>query len=173
VAATEVCLTERLDLRPIAGSDLGDLHRIRRDPRNRVYIPAGPDEGLDATSAWIERFGARWQTNAVGFWTVRLRATGRVVGVGGIDRRAAFWNLYYVIDVDHQGLGYATELARAACRMAGALDPSLPLVAWIHAQNDASQSVARHLGLRDYGLRERDRWNGQPMHLWSGREPPG
>ena len=60
-----------------------------------------------------------------------------MVGVGGVDRRAAFWNLYYVIDVDHQGFGYATELARAGAQAAAALDPSLPLVAWIHAGNDA------------------------------------
>jgi RimJ/RimL family protein N-acetyltransferase len=62
----------------------------------------------------------------------------------------------------------------AAPRAAAAVDPGLPVVAWIHEGNVASQAVARHLGLRDYGLREADHWKGEPMHYWADRGPvPG
>ncbi len=168
---TEALLTDRLDLRAIALGDLDALHHIRGNPRNCGYLPGGPHEDVEITRAWITRFGGRWDAHGIGYWTVRLRATGRVMGVGGADRRAAFWNLYYLIDADHQGHGYATELARAAQMVAAALDPKLPLTAWIHGGNIASQAVARRLGLHDYGLLERDHWKGQPMHLWSDREP--
>lgn len=163
--------TDRLDLRPIAMSDLTVLHRIRTNPRNCVYLPTGPDENVDATRAWIERSGTRWDANHIGYWCVRLSATGGVIGAGGVDRRPAFWNLYYLIDSDHWGRGYATELARAAQSTALALDPHLPLVAWIHIDNIASQAVAKHLGLNDYGLLERDHWKGHPMHYWADRAP--
>jgi RimJ/RimL family protein N-acetyltransferase len=167
----DAVLTERLELRPVVVGDLAAVHRMRGDPRNCAYLPDGPHEDADVTSAWIERFGTRRDTFGMGYWTARLRANGQVVGIGGVDRRKAFWNLYYLIDADCQGHGYATELARAGQQVAVALDPALPLVAWIHADNAASQAVAWHLGLSDYGLREPEHWNGQPMHCWSDREP--
>lgn len=46
-----------------------------------------------------------------------------------------------------------------------------PVVAWIHEENAASQAVARHLGLADYGQREPQHWDGEPMHLWADRQP--
>jgi RimJ/RimL family protein N-acetyltransferase len=66
---------------------------------------------------------------------------------------------------------HCKELALAAHREAAIADPDLPMVAWIHEQNAASQAVARHIGLSDYGLREPQRWNGEPMHYWADREP--
>ena len=97
-----------------------------------------------------------------------------MIGVGGAECRPGFWNLFYLVDADFWGNGYATELARAAQRAAGAVDPELPVVAWIHEDNAASQAVARHLGLKDYGLLEAFHWKGEPMHCWADREPaPG
>ena len=60
---------------------------------------------------------------------------------------------------------------RAAQRAARDADPDLPLAAWIHPDNLASQAVARHLGLTDCGLREAAHWRGVPMHYWADRAP--
>jgi RimJ/RimL family protein N-acetyltransferase len=164
-------LTDRLDLRSVAISDLADLHRIMADPRNLVYMPAEPLQSAGAAGAWIERYVSRWHVNGLSYWTIRLRATGAVIGVGGAERRQEFWNLYYLLDVSYWGRGYGTELARAAQRAAAALDPDLPLVAWIHEKNLASHAVARHLGLTDFGLLEADHWKDAPMHYWADSEP--
>jgi RimJ/RimL family protein N-acetyltransferase len=167
-------LTDRLDLRAMTPGDLEPLHQLMSDPHNCAFIPEGPMESLEATGAWIERFSARWAVNGLGYWTVRLRTTSVVIGVGGAERRRWFWNLYYLFDRSHWGHGYATELARAAQRAAVALEPDLPVIAWIHKDNGASRAVARHLGLTDYGQREPQHWTGQPMHYWADREPaPG
>jgi RimJ/RimL family protein N-acetyltransferase len=167
-------LTDRLDLRPVTLGDLDPLHRIMSDPRNCRYIPEGPKESLEASQEWIERFSARWAVNALGYWTVRLRADGAVIGAGGAERRMRFWNLYYLLDHGCWGCGYGTELALAAQREAVALAPELPVVAWVHEENAASQGVARHLGLTDYGRLEPHHWDGEPMHLWADRLPaPG
>jgi RimJ/RimL family protein N-acetyltransferase len=163
--------TNRLDLRAMTPDELDFLHPIISDPRNCGYVPEGPKESLDASRAWIERFSARWAANGLGYWVVRLRATGTVIGVGGAERRAKFWNLYYLLDRNYWGHGYGTELALAAQSQAAALEPDLPLVAWIHRDNAASQAVARHLGLTDYGLLEPRHWDGQPMHCWADRQP--
>jgi RimJ/RimL family protein N-acetyltransferase len=141
------------------------------DPCNCVHIPEGPRDSLQASRAWIERFSARWTAVGLGYWTVRLRDTGAVIGVGGAERRPRFWNLYYLLDRSYWGRGLGTELALAACREAASADPALPVVAWIHRQNAASQAVARHVGLKDYGLLEPHHWNGEPMHYWADREP--
>lgn len=167
-------LTERLDLRAIDAGDLDALHRLTSDPVYSDHVPGGLQETPENTRAWIERFRGRWDAVGLSYWTVRLRATGEVIGVGGAECRPGFWNLFYLVDADFWGNGYATELARAAQRAAGAVDPDLPVVAWIHEDNVASQAVARRLGLKDYGLLEAFHWKGEPMHCWADREPaPG
>jgi RimJ/RimL family protein N-acetyltransferase len=163
-------LTERLDLRAIAVPDVEAIHRIMADPRTRAYIPGGAHDSAATTRAWVERYSVRWEANDIGYWTIRLPGTGHVIGVGGVDRRQDFWNLYYLFDPACWGRGYATELARAAQQTATAIDSELPLAAWIHADNVASQHVALRIGLRDYGRLEAEHWKGEPMHYWSDRE---
>jgi RimJ/RimL family protein N-acetyltransferase len=151
--------------------DLSLLHPIISKPRHREYLPEGPTQSVEVSREWIERFSARWAVNGLGYWTVRLRTTGAAIGVGGAERRPRHWNLYYLLDQSHWGRGYATELALAAQREAHETAPELPVVAWIHANNAASQAVASHLGLTDYGQREPQHWNGDPMHYWSDHPP--
>ena len=166
--------TDRLDLLAVTLDDAAAVHRIVADPRHSEYMPDGQMATEQATLAWLERRVSRWDTGGLGYWTVRLSATGELIGIGGAERRPGFWNLYYLIDQAHWGRGYATELARATQRTAAGLDPELPLVAWIHSGNAASEAVARHLGLTDYGLLEPGHWNGEPMHCWADRDPaPG
>jgi RimJ/RimL family protein N-acetyltransferase len=164
-------LTERLDLRAVDVDDVAALHRFTSDPRYSEYLPGGLQETPEETRAWIERFRGRWEVSGLSYWTIRLRSDRSVIGMGGVERRAAFWNLFYLLDASQWGRGYATELGRAAQRAAAEVDPGLPFVAWIHEDNVTSHAVARRLGLTDYGLLEADHWNGQPMHYWADREP--
>src|SRR5271170_7205626 len=120
-------LTDRLDLRAVNVGDLGTLHRMTSDPVYSEHVPGGLQETPGDTLAWIERFRGRWDASGLSYWTVRLRATGKVIGVGGAERRPGFWNLFYLVDADHQGRGYATELGCAAQRAAAAVDPDLPV----------------------------------------------
>ncbi len=164
-------LTDRLDLRPIRLGDLDPVHRLLSDPGNFRHVPEGPKDSLEASRAWIEHYVARWADAGLSYWTVRLRGTGAVIGVGGAERRPKFWNLYYLLDRRCRGRGYATELALAAQREALALASELPITAWIHEQNAASQAVARRLGLTNYGELAPGHWDSGPMHCWADRQP--
>ena len=164
-------LTDRLDLRPLTATDLHALHLIVADPRNSELMPGGVQRDAEVTRAWIERFGGRWESNGLGYWTVRLRSTAEVIGVGGADRRPQFWNILYWVDHRHWGHGYGTEIACAASSAAALVAPDVPLAGWIHERNLASQSVALRIGLQDFGPLEPEHWNGEPMHYWADRAP--
>ncbi len=83
---------------------------------------------------------------------MRERAASRVIGFGGAQRHASgAWNLNYRIATEAQGRGYATELARAAQAAAAHVDPTVPVIAWVAADNLPSRRVAERLGLTDQG----------------------
>src|ERR1700733_12938379 len=140
-------LSGRLELRTVAPAYIGAPHRLTSDPVHSDHIPGGLQETPESTRSWIERFRGRWDITGLSYWTVRVRATGEVIGIGGAECRPGFWNLFYLLDSGFWGSGYATELARAAQRAAQSVDPDLPLVAWIHEDTVPSQGVAHRAGL--------------------------
>jgi RimJ/RimL family protein N-acetyltransferase len=148
-------LTERLDLRvPDPLADLDALFPIFSDPAGWWYDPAGRHVDPDTSRSWLERAAARFDADGLSYWTVRLRADASVIGVGGAQRQlSGAWNLHYRFGTGHQGLGYATELSRAAVAAALAVDPTVPIIAWVAPDNAPSRRVAERIGLIDRGLR--------------------
>jgi RimJ/RimL family protein N-acetyltransferase len=152
--AFEHVVTERLELHAVSMADLAPLFTINNDPATWVHAPEGRHTTADRTRVWIERAAARWRTDGLSYWSVRLRADGSTIGVGGVQRHAdGNWNLYYRLAPAQWGCGYATELSRAAVDAAVAMDPEAPVVAWIIDQNVASRKVAERLGFKNYGER--------------------
>jgi RimJ/RimL family protein N-acetyltransferase len=165
-------VTERLELRGVGAQDLDALYTLNADPEVWHHLPEGRHSRPGITQAWIDRCARHWELGGVSYWMARDRETGEVIGVGGAQRHApGFWNLYYRLVRAHWGSGYATELSRAAIRVAGEHDPGIPVVAWIHAHNAGSRAVAERLGLHDYGLRTKPS-DDEPMHAYADRELP-
>jgi RimJ/RimL family protein N-acetyltransferase len=146
-------LTERLDLRrPDPCGDLRDLFAIFSDPDGWWYDPPSRHVDQARTRDWLSRAASRFDSDGLSYWTVRLRANGTIIGVGGAQRqRTGAWNLNYRIATAHQGNGFATELGRAAYAAASAVDASVPFIAWIAEHNLPSRRVAERLGLTNYG----------------------
>jgi RimJ/RimL family protein N-acetyltransferase len=146
-------MTDRLDLRcPDPERDLDNLFAIFSDPEGWWYDPDGRHRERARTKDWLTRAAARFDTDQLSYWTVRQRDGGTVIGVGGAQRqRTGAWNLNYRIAAAHQGHGYATELGRAACAAATAVDSDVPVIAWIAERNAPSGKVAERLGLKSYG----------------------
>lgn len=163
-------LTERLELRAVGPEDLADLYAVNSDPAVWRHDPGGRHTSPGVTEAWIGRHTDRWTSDGVSYWMARHRESGELIGVGGAQhQKPGFWNLYYRLARAHWGYGYATEISRAAVRIARERDPELPVIAWIHAHNTGSRAVAERLGLHDYGLRP-EPWRGEPMHAYADRE---
>ena len=74
--------------------------------------------------------------------------------MGGVQRHSSGgWNLAYRIACEHWGHGFATEVGAAAIEAAHAADNTVPVIAWIVANNEPSRRVAERLGLVNYGER--------------------
>jgi len=145
-------VTDRLDLRAMEPRDADDLFPIFCDERTWWYDPPGRHVDIEQTRRYATVAAERWSAG-LSYWTVRLRATGAVIGSGGVQRHVAgSWNLNYRLAPDAQGHGYATELVRAALDVAHATDPDSAVIAWIDAHNAPSRRVAERAGLVDRGV---------------------
>lgn len=146
-------VTARLELRAMESSDVDELFAILSDPGMWTYDPPRRHTQHDQTAAYVARAAARWTSDGLSYWTVRLRDTGEVIGSGGVQAHAAgSWNLNYRIATRAQGRGLATELARTAISAAHSADPERVVVAWVDESNLASRQVAERVGLVDRGI---------------------
>jgi RimJ/RimL family protein N-acetyltransferase len=154
-------------------ADTDELFPIFSDPRGWWYAPAERHATVEVSRGFCERAAARWQSDGLSYWTVRRSADGAVIGCGGVQRhRTRTWNLSYRVATAEHGKGYASEFAAAGIAAARALDPSVPVIAWIAASNVPSRRVAERLGLREQGLRV-DANDGQQRLAYADRDLDG
>jgi ribosomal-protein-alanine N-acetyltransferase len=148
--------TERLWLDRPALDDVPALHAVHADPRTNRYNPAGSVTEAARSLAMVEEWLAHWDRYGFGYWAVRDRPAGPVIGAGGIRHHdlagEGVLNLYYRFAVAVWGLGYATELATEAVRLAARDLPGVPVVAIVHPDNAASRRVAERAGLHLTGV---------------------
>lgn len=146
-------MTARLDLRPATAADVDALYAITSDPATWQHASGSRHTDPRTTEDWISRAEARWISDGLSYWLVRLRDGADVIGIGGVQRqRTGWWNLYYRFAPRAWGHGYATELGHAALQAAHDLDNSVPVIAWVLPHNTASLRVAGRLELIDHGV---------------------
>ncbi len=141
--------TERLVLTRPALDDLDDWHSLHTDPRVWTHFPSGRYTDIDQSRSGITGAIAEWESDGLGYWSIRVDEDGPLIGTGGCRGVAAEsrWNLYYRFTPEAHGNGYATELARAAIDAANDVRPDWPVVAYMLEHNEASWRVAERLGM--------------------------
>jgi RimJ/RimL family protein N-acetyltransferase len=149
----EQTTTERLLLRAFRESDLDAVFALHNDPLASRFDPSGPLRSRDAARELLALWLADWSQRGIGYWAVERReAPGVVVGTGGLRHKEVegrpVLNLAYRLTPSTWGSGYATEVARAALKVAREHLPAVPVVAIIHPDNTPSIRVAERLGLR-------------------------
>lgn len=148
--AFEEVATERLLLRRPVHEDLGELHRIHADARTWEHRPEARHGNRAQSGRRLASWLAHWEAHGYGYWTVEHR--GRIVGFGGLMLLAGWQgrdalNLYYRLEPESWGRGYASELALAAVQLAARELPDLLVVARIRHGNERSVRVAERAGL--------------------------
>ncbi|WP_307215069.1 GNAT family N-acetyltransferase [Microbacterium sp. SORGH_AS_0888] len=140
--------TERLTLTAVAPGDISDLFTLHSDPRVWTHLPSGVYVDREQMVSDVTDYAADWQRDGLGYWTARRSDDGAVVGIGGVRRRpAGFWNIYYRLFPEHQGHGFATEIARTGMAAASAQASGLPVLAVLLERNLGSLRTAQRLGL--------------------------
>lgn len=149
--------TNRLRLRRLVPDDLDALYALYRDPEMRLYFP---QEGVsaDRTLTYEEtKEELEWFLNGhpkrpeLGLWATILKETGAFIGRCGllpwtIDGQDEV-EVAYMIDKACWGRGYGSEAARGVRDYAFGTLGLARLICCIDPENDASISVARHIGM--------------------------
>lgn len=141
--------TERLVLRPFAGSDFEPYLRAHQRPEVVRYITAD-QKPLDGPTAWrsLAMFAGHWALRGFGSWAVEEKESGQWVGRVGLHQPEPWpeTELGYLIDLPWQKKGYAVEAGRAAMDWAKRALGRQRLVSYITPGNEASVAVAKKLG---------------------------
>lgn len=143
--------TERLRLRLPEERDLDALARMHADEPTMRYMGGT----LDRAQTWrsIAMFLGHWQIRGYGLFAVEDRADGTLLGRVGFIRPEGWpgFEIGWLIGVEYQGRGYATEAATAALDWCFEQLEENHVISLIHPDNAASIRVAEKLGERPEG----------------------
>lgn len=150
VRDARIRLTARLRLEPIGPEHAEDLWRLHQDRAVAAWhggrYTVGEARGR-ATSA-----ARAWESEGVDKWMAYHRATGELVGRGGLSRAEVDGRVRLEIGwTVHSGLwgcGYATEIGRAGLAFAFGELGAGEVVAFTELHNRRSRAVMERLGMR-------------------------
>ena len=152
-----IVATERLLLRPFEPDDIAAYAAIRADADVMRHMPGGMARAATAeadAARLVPAFAAAWRKDGYGPWAVTDRATGMLLGHGGLrllPELGGETEILYLLARSAWGRGVATEIALAA-REAGFGPLGLPrLVGYAAPGNAASCRVLEKAGLTFQG----------------------
>jgi RimJ/RimL family protein N-acetyltransferase len=145
-------VTERLGLVPLRVEDAGEMAEVLGDQRLHEFIGGEPDTVAGLRERYARLVAGSPDPDKVWLnWIVRRRSDAQALGTvqATITMRdgESTANVAWVIGVDWQNQGFASEAARALVgwlRQQGANN----VVAHIHPDHHASAAVAMRAGLR-------------------------
>jgi RimJ/RimL family protein N-acetyltransferase len=167
--------TSRLWLDLPIEADVDDLHAIHSDPDSWRHFPVGRHTSRAQSAEMVTQSQWQFDTCGLGYWSVRDRPGGPVLGRGGctVVTGRMWWNLYYRFATSAQGRGYAVEMGTRAIEAARDVEPDRPVVAYLLEHNVASRRTAERLGMQ-LAWRGPDRPNPDPdavRLVYVDREP--
>lgn len=143
--------TERLVIRCLQGSDLGELSAIQAESEVMSFFPNGI-RSTEQTALDIERCQAFETQFGYSPWAVVAKESGRLIGRCGLIPQEIGGNpeveLTYLFGAEYWGMGYATEAAGAVKAHALAEFGLARVVSLIHVNNIASRRVAEKIGMK-------------------------
>jgi ribosomal-protein-alanine N-acetyltransferase len=142
-------LTERLRLEPAGPEHAADLFRLHQAEAVAEWYGEYTQEKASRRAAEL---GAAWERDGVGKWMAYDRATGDLVGRGGLSRQEVDGEerleVGWIVRPDLWGRGYATEMGRAGLSLAFDELGAEEVVAFTEPENRRSRAVMERLGMR-------------------------
>lgn len=139
--------TERLVLRPLRVSDAAEMASVLADSSLYEFTGGQPPTMSELVNRYRQQTarpataGEHWYN-----WIIRLRSRERSVGFVQATIVGDVADLAWVIGVDHQGHGFATEAANGVCGWL--VEHKVRRIeARIHPRHLASQAVAQRIGM--------------------------
>lgn len=157
-AAIPTIETERLVMKGHRLEDFEECLAMWSDPEVVRFISGKPSTREEMWSRLLRYLG-HWDLLGYGFWVVREKATGRLVGevgLGDFHREMqpplnSTFEAGWVLAPGFHGKGYATEAVRAALAWADAHHSPKRVACIIAPENAASIRVADKCGFRQFG----------------------
>lgn len=156
---TRPITTPRLILRAPTADDVASVFAIYGDPQTNRYNPSGPLADIQQAKDALERWLAHWATHGYGQWAIATQeAPERVIGFGGITlynyNDVQRINLGYRFAVSAWGMGFATELARAALQFGFVALDQPQVYGVVRPAHQASINVLEKIGMQRIGARD-------------------
>lgn len=113
-------LTRRLELVAVEPKAYRELHGIHQDPATMRFIGFGHPHTMLDCEREAASLAAHWDAHGFGMWVARERASGEVVGHGGLKVPHLHPNLRSSVDFGcligrmWWGLGYGAEIGQAS-----------------------------------------------------------
>jgi RimJ/RimL family protein N-acetyltransferase len=143
-------LTTRLSLTPIGPDHADELWRLHQDPGIAEWYGGPLDR--DAARELAARMAEGWRRDGVHKWIAHDRATGELVGRGGMSVTdldgARVLEVGWYVRSALWGRGYATEIGRESLRFAAEALGADRVVAFTEVHNTRSRAVMERLGMR-------------------------
>ena len=164
-------ITDRLDLRPITLADADRLAVLHADARVMNLLQHGVLTRAQS-DAMVAHYEAEWPALGFGSWTANERATGKLVGLGGLRVHSGGLGVAMRVAFapEAQGKGYAPELGRAALTFAFEVAGLDRVVAITRLDNVASQRSLEKFMARE---REIKADGGRMLVLYAMHNPKG
>lgn len=165
--ALDALSTDRVVVRPVHDTDIGDLLAVNGDGEVVRHLPYGPWRSHSDGQAWLERMRGLQQAGTGRQFVLISRSEGRAIGTLLLFRHepsSARAEVAYVLGRSHWRQGLMRETLRAFCQAAFMRAGLQRIEAEAVPENQASNRLLASLGFTLEG-RLRQRWRAQGRGL--------
>lgn len=147
--------TARLKIQPFLASDLDALYQMESDPLVKRFT--GGTLTRDETAQLLHTFISTVAQTGLGALTLKLKASGQLVGLGGLYPSSAEsattpeGELFFGLAQSAWGNGYATEAGHALIAAGFQEFGFQQIIATVHPENTRSIQVLERLGMHCVG----------------------
>ena len=152
--------TDRLLLEEISINDLNDIHQLHSIPVVDEFNTLGIPENIRDTEKILKTMiDAKYKNPRSSYnWKILLKSTNQFIGLAGFtlsNNKFKLGEIYYKLNPDHWGYGYATEIAKKLIKTGFEIFNLQKVEAGVATENIRSVRVLEKAGMTREGLRRK------------------